>query len=91
MVRRSLSKLLFLMLLAASLIGGASLVSAQASDASAKAHPPIGKQYTITDAAGRVHVRSTRITNAQRKAAAQARVKALRAAAAKKALGEVKK
>lgn len=88
---RKIGKLLLLLLLAASLIGGASLVRAQAPPASTRTHPPLGKQYTITDAAGRVHVRSTRITNAQRKAAAQARVKALRAAAAKKALGEVKK
>jgi hypothetical protein len=48
-------------------------------------------QTTITDAAGRVHVRSQRITYAQRKAAAERRVKAIREAAAKKKLGEVKK
>lgn len=52
---------------------------------------PLGQQMTITDAAGRTHVRATRITYAQRKAAAQARVKALRAAALKKAQSGVKK
>jgi hypothetical protein len=55
-----------------------------------------GQQTIITDAAGRVHVRSARITYAQRKAAAQRRVNALRDAAAKRKLagtdkGEVKK
>ena len=49
-----------------------------------------GGQKTITDAAGRKHVRSERITYAQRKAAAQQRVKAMREAAAKKRLAEVK-
>jgi hypothetical protein len=49
-----------------------------------------GGQKTITDAAGRKHVRSERITYAQRKAAAQQRVKAMREAAAKKKLAEVK-
>ena len=88
---RSIAKPLFSVLLAASLIGGASLVSAQTPAASAITRPPLGKQITITDAAGRAHVRSSRITFAQRKAAAQARVKALRAAAAKKGLSEVKK
>ncbi len=48
-------------------------------------------QRTITDAAGRVHVRGGRITYAQRKAAAEKRVKAIREAAAKKKLAEVKK
>lgn len=48
-------------------------------------------QRTITDAAGRVHVRSERITYAQRKAAAERRVKAIREAAAKRKLAEVKK
>jgi hypothetical protein len=50
-----------------------------------------GKQTIITDAAGRVHVRSPRVTYAERRAAAKARVKAMREAAAKKKLGEVKK
>jgi hypothetical protein len=49
-----------------------------------------GGQKTITDAAGRKHVRSERITYAQRKAAAQYRVKAMQEAAAKKKLAEVK-
>ena len=49
-----------------------------------------GGQKTITDAAGRKHVRSERITYAQRKAAAERRVKAIREAAAKKKLAEVK-
>lgn len=49
-----------------------------------------GGQKTITDAAGRKHVRSERVTYAQRKAAAQLRVKAMREAAAKKKLAEVK-
>src|SRR6267142_6280782 len=48
-------------------------------------------QRTITDAAGRVHVRGSRITYAQRKAAAERRVKAIREAAAKRKLTEVKK
>ena len=48
-------------------------------------------QRTITDAAGRVHVRGSRITYAQRKAAAERRVKAIREAAAKRKLAEVKK
>jgi hypothetical protein len=47
-------------------------------------------QRTITDAAGRVHVRGSRITYAQRKAAAERRVKAIREAAAKRKLAEVK-
>lgn len=42
-----------------------------------------GTQRTITDAAGRTHVRSERITFAQRKAAARQRVQAMRQAAAK--------
>ena len=46
-------------------------------------------QRTITDAAGRVHVRSERITYAQRRAAAQRRVQAMRQAAAKKRQAEV--
>ena len=49
-----------------------------------------GGQKTITDAAGRVHVRGERITYAQRKSAAERRVKAMREAAAKKKLAEVK-
>lgn len=49
-----------------------------------------GGQKTITDAAGRTHVRSERITYAQRKAAAERRVKAIREAAAKEKLAEVK-
>jgi len=48
-------------------------------------------QRTITDAAGRVHVRSDRVTYAQRKAAAQRRVQAMRQAAAQKRQGEVKR
>jgi regulator of RNase E activity RraA len=47
-------------------------------------------QPTITDAAGRVHVRSDRVTYAQRKAAAQRRVQAMRQAAAKKRQAGVK-
>lgn len=50
-----------------------------------------GGQRTITDAAGRVHVRHDRITYAQRKAAAQHRLQALRQAAAKKKQAEVKR
>jgi hypothetical protein len=52
---------------------------------------PIGTQETIRDAAGRLHARSKRITFAQRKAAAQRRVKAMRDAAAKRKQAEVKK
>ena len=85
----SIAKLLSFGLLAAGLIGGASLVSAQAP--AAPTRMPLGQQVTITDAAGRRHVRSQRPGFAQRKAAAQARVKALREAAAKKRLSEVKK
>jgi hypothetical protein len=63
------------------------------------AHPPAttpvqrwqGGQRTITDAAGRVHVRGERITYAQRRAVAQQRVKAMREAAAKRKLAEVTK
>jgi predicted site-specific integrase-resolvase len=50
-----------------------------------------GSQRTVTDAAGRKHVRGERISYAQRKAAAERRVKAMREAAAKKKLAEVKK
>lgn len=50
-----------------------------------------GGQKTIIDAAGRPHVRHERITYAQRKAAAQRRVQAMRQAAAKNAQGGVKK
>jgi len=50
-----------------------------------------GGQRTITDAAGRLHVRGERITYAQRRAVAQQRVKAMREAAAKKKLAEVTK
>jgi hypothetical protein len=53
--------------------------------------PYTGKQKTITDAAGRSHVRHERITFAQRKAAAQHRVQAMRQAAAKQRQAEVKK
>ncbi len=49
-----------------------------------------GGQKTITDAAGRVHVRHERITYAQRKAAAQHRLQALRQAAANRKQAEVK-
>jgi hypothetical protein len=49
-----------------------------------------GGQKTIIDAAGRPHVRHERITYAQRKAAAQHRLQALRQAAAKKKQAEVK-
>jgi hypothetical protein len=48
-------------------------------------------QRTIIDAAGRPHVRSERIPYAQRRAAAQRRLQALRQAAANKRQGEVKK
>jgi hypothetical protein len=61
------------------------------------AQPPAGQvqrwqggQRTITDAAGRPHVRHERITFAQRKAAAKQRVQAMRQAAAKKKQAEVK-
>jgi len=50
-----------------------------------------GGQRTITDAAGRVHVRGERITYAQRRAVAQQRVKAMREATAKRKLAEVTK
>ncbi len=50
-----------------------------------------GGQKTITDAAGRVHVRHERITYTQRKAAAQRRVQAMRQAAARNPQGGVKK
>lgn len=49
-----------------------------------------GGQRTITDAAGRPHIRHERITFAQRKAAAKQRVQAMRQAAAKKRQAEVK-
>ena len=49
-----------------------------------------GGQRTIVDAAGRPHVRHDRITYAQRKAAAQRRVQAMRLATAKKGQAEVK-
>ncbi len=49
-----------------------------------------GGQKTIIDAAGRPHVRHERITYAQRRAAAQHRLQALRQAAAKKKQAEVK-
>lgn len=63
------------------------------------AHPPTpvqvprwqGGQRTITDAAGRPHVRGERITYAQRRAVAQQRVKAMHEAAAKRKLAEVTK
>jgi hypothetical protein len=62
------------------------------------AQPPTGQvqrwqggQRTITDAAGRVHVRGERITYAQRKAVARQRVMAMREAAAKRKLAEVTK
>jgi hypothetical protein len=67
----------------------------EATPASAQNKVPPQRQTTITDAAGRVHVRSARVTYAQRKAAAERRVKDLRRAAARKAamkkMGEVKK
>ena len=88
---RRFFKLLFLVLLAASFIGGSSLMSAQSAAASKAQPPPGNKQIAITDAAGRVHVRSQVIPFAQRRAAAKARLKALREAAAKKQLSGVKK
>jgi hypothetical protein len=51
----------------------------------------IGGRRVITDAAGRVHVRNERITYAQRKAAAERRVRALREAQLKKQQSAVKK
>jgi hypothetical protein len=54
-------------------------------------HHPSHQEKTMTDAAGRVHVRREHNNFAQRKTAARERVKALRKAAMQKKVTEVKK
>lgn len=54
-------------------------------------HQQSHETRTMTDAAGRVHIRREHNNFAQRKAAARERVKALRKAAMQKKLAEVKK
>lgn len=54
-------------------------------------HHPSHQEKTMTDAAGRVHVRREHNNFAQRKAAARERVKKLRKAAIQKRLTEVRK
>jgi hypothetical protein len=88
MQTRTSSILLLLAFLLAMFSVGVTQVSAQSKA------PTKTKQLgtvTITDAAGRVHVRRERPTFTQRRAAAKARLKAIRQAAAQKKLGEVKK
>lgn len=79
--------LTFLVLIMATASWGVPPVLAQSKS---PAQPP-GAQTTFTDGAGRVHVRGQRITYAQRKAAAQQRLKKLRQAAIKKQVNGVKK
>jgi hypothetical protein len=59
------------------------------SNAAAQSPQRHGPPIVITDAAGRVHFRSERITYAQRRFAAKRRVQAIREAAARRKLREV--
>jgi hypothetical protein len=88
MQKQTYVTVLRLLLLLVAMVWGIGQAGAQ-SKAPTQRHT--AGQTTITDAAGRVHVRSVRPTYAQRRAAAKARVKAMREAAAKKKLSEVKK
>lgn len=84
MNKQTYVKALRLVLLLTAMIWGVAQASAQGN---ANAHKAAGGQTTITDAAGRVHKRTARITDTQRKAVAKRQTQALHLKAEQKKAG----